>query len=888
VTISTEAIVAGPYTGTGLVSVYAFAFKVYVDTDVLVKHTDEDGVDTTAVLNTDYTVTRNADQDANPGGTITWKISGVTAALPDGEKVTITSQVPYTQGVALPSGGSYAAKTIERSMVDKCVILIKQLLRSVVRSIRQPITDTTLLNELPAAADRASKYLAFDSFGQLLVSATAATVPAESQGVIRLDQMGITITNDTSTPSTGVQNANSTIFNTAIRTLIARGGGKIIVPDGFIHLNDVHEISTFVQASSSPSLGYWSRVIQIEGEGRAILVQNHTTKPLIRLAPDGGFRLRMKDVTLYGRGSVTKGNLLELMNAPIMWTLNGVVFKGTGGIGLFIMGSERGKVDNCKFFECRQAIVGTAGVANNEIYYENYLIMGCGYTVDPLDGVSNKKSYSVNVAGDGFSIKTTGNYFSEHHHAVQIDNAANSYFKGGSVKTTEHCAGMRFRGVRTVGVESTYFEGFGLGANPSLTFYGQSEATTLSAGIDADDLIAPVDSTLWFGCESSDSRFDSSFATATFVIYDPADVNTFELVTLRCFRDGNAILTARGVAGGVAAQSWASGVVIREYFGNAGNGKNADAFVKNCHLESYQTVPGTCVHQVSAEFGYTAGEVIVGIQYDAFHNATSRMQGSANVSFEQNQLGSFSPTNGGKIQTWNAATVYTVDHWTELDKVVGAQSNPAAAFSTDWTFQGPDRSYTTQTGNNVAGGTRLERLESDGIQLGGNGRTFRILGERGTGMGVEADKSTVYAGIDNLNTEAGWKIWDNATATWIANTVLERKYLRIGPTLIRQGMSVSADNGDAAKTLTPWVDRTSTNCEPTQRWATALTADRAVTLSTTGALVGMKWRVVRQASATGAFNLNVGTGPLKALAVGQWCDVEYTGSAWILTAFGSL
>lgn len=93
---------------------------------------------------------------------------------------------------------------------------------------------------------------------------------------------------------------------------------------------------------------------------------------------------------------------------------------------------------------------------------------------------------------------------------------------------------------------------------------------------------------------------------------------------------------------------------------------------------------------------------------------------------------------------------------------------------------------------------------------------------------------------------------------------------------------VSADKGDAAATLTLGAS------EETSRWATPLSADRAVTLSTTGAYNGGAFAIVRTAAATGAFNLNVGTGPLKALAVGQWCKVEYNGSAWMLTAFGSL
>ena len=90
---------------------------------------------------------------------------------------------------------------------------------------------------------------------------------------------------------------------------------------------------------------------------------------------------------------------------------------------------------------------------------------------------------------------------------------------------------------------------------------------------------------------------------------------------------------------------------------------------------------------------------------------------------------------------------------------------------------------------------------------------------------------------------------------------------------------VSADNGDAAATLAAGQSA------PTQRWATTLTADRAVTLSTT-AWTGAKFRIVRTGG--GAFNLNVGTGPLKALAANTWADVEFTGSAWMLTAYGAL
>lgn len=96
-------------------------------------------------------------------------------------------------------------------------------------------------------------------------------------------------------------------------------------------------------------------------------------------------------------------------------------------------------------------------------------------------------------------------------------------------------------------------------------------------------------------------------------------------------------------------------------------------------------------------------------------------------------------------------------------------------------------------------------------------------------------------------------------------------------------MAISADNGDAAATLTMGLS------ESIQIWDSAITADRAVTLSTTDAIEGNEFTIVRTANATGAFNLNVGTGPLKAMGTaGSYSVVKFNGTAWILTQYGTL
>lgn len=65
-----------------------------------------------------------------------------------------------------------------------------------------------------------------------------------------------------------------------------------------------------------------------------------------------------------------------------------------------------------------------------------------------------------------------------------------------------------------------------------------------------------------------------------------------------------------------------------------------------------------------------------------------------------------------------------------------------------------------------------------------------------------------------------------------------------------------------------------------------LTAHRTVSLSNTNAHAGARFRISRHGG--GAFNLNVGSGPLRALATGQWAEFVHDGSAWYVAAGGSL
>lgn len=90
-----------------------------------------------------------------------------------------------------------------------------------------------------------------------------------------------------------------------------------------------------------------------------------------------------------------------------------------------------------------------------------------------------------------------------------------------------------------------------------------------------------------------------------------------------------------------------------------------------------------------------------------------------------------------------------------------------------------------------------------------------------------------------------------------------------------------AVRGNGSTTLTAGIDK------PVQRFNAPLTANRTITLSTTGATEGDPFTIVRTAAATGAYSLDVGG--LKSLATaGTWCEVVFDGAAWVLVAAGTL
>ena len=152
-TVSATIRRAGPYIGNGSTTEFSFAFKVFNESEVYVARASDDSNEVRLELNVDYTVTLNADQDNSPGGTVKLK-----AALPEGHRLSLISDVPYDQKTQFTNKGGFYPETLNL-VNDKTVALTQQLLEKVDRAITTDATDTMTAQELKqkllSAADSA-------------------------------------------------------------------------------------------------------------------------------------------------------------------------------------------------------------------------------------------------------------------------------------------------------------------------------------------------------------------------------------------------------------------------------------------------------------------------------------------------------------------------------------------------------------------------------------------------------------------------------------------------------------------------------------------------------------------------------------------------------------
>lgn len=161
--------------GNGSATVFSFSpMTITASTDLEVTLVDANGDETALSEGTGasaYAVTVST----YPGtGSITYPEDQVTP-IASGAKLVMRNTIPIKQDVNLKNQGRYLADTLEKDIDDKQVMMMLRLQEETNRSLKFPKHETNT-PQIPNVADRANKQLGFNASGDIIVTASDASV----------------------------------------------------------------------------------------------------------------------------------------------------------------------------------------------------------------------------------------------------------------------------------------------------------------------------------------------------------------------------------------------------------------------------------------------------------------------------------------------------------------------------------------------------------------------------------------------------------------------------------------------------------------------------------------------------------------------------------------
>ena len=163
-------------------------------------------IETTLTLTTDYTVSLNADQNSNPGGSIT-----LVSALASGNNMVISSTVPLLQTTDLTNQGGFYPEVITNSL-DKLTIITQQLNEGLSRAAQLPITSAADAAALVADIERiASSADNLDTVATNITSVNSVAANATNINTVAGNNTNITTVAGISSNVTSVASNSSNI-----------------------------------------------------------------------------------------------------------------------------------------------------------------------------------------------------------------------------------------------------------------------------------------------------------------------------------------------------------------------------------------------------------------------------------------------------------------------------------------------------------------------------------------------------------------------------------------------------------------------------------------------------------------------------------------------------
>lgn len=462
-TINSTARKAGPYTGTGSQTAFPFAFKVFASSDVLVVQTDASGNESTLVLNTDYTIALNADQNANPGGTV-----NMVVAPASGYKLTVGSVVTATQGQSIPNNGGFYPKVIENAL-DRVTILLQQLAENISRTLQFRFSDVNGSGTYEAQQNRLSDlgdavadqdatnlrtvrsqietYIAgiaggVGTFIQAGVGAVARTFQSKMREVTSVKDFGA--------KGDGVTDDTAAIL-AAITARAAAGGGTVFLPAG-----------TYLLTSSAVVANVSNVMLLGESTGTTIIKAASSgtfTNGLINFS--SGNNVGHRHIT-FNVNNKPVGNLLP---AVFFVSSNDVFVDDCEVIHMSVIGIGASACNRVRFYRNKvtldvpfnsqnDGILVSGGTSSNDVWVEGNDITGTGILVDGVNCWITRNVCRNSHYGTGVNTGSHGPFY-------VTDNIC--YGGVGLDTDGTYVAGIEFSGVGGVCARNICYANSGVG-----------------------------------------------------------------------------------------------------------------------------------------------------------------------------------------------------------------------------------------------------------------------------------------------------------------------------------------------------------------------------------------------------------------------------------------
>lgn len=170
-TVSNDTNKTGPFVGDDSTTEFPFTKKTFAVGDLTVVFSDDDGSEVVLTYASDYSVSLNADQDASPGGTVTYPVSG--DPLSTDEYLVILREVDETQSSDITNLGSFYPDIVE-NMADRATMMAQQNAERGQRALRlSRAASAGQIASMEMPASTRSKYPFIDSSGLMTFVSTA-------------------------------------------------------------------------------------------------------------------------------------------------------------------------------------------------------------------------------------------------------------------------------------------------------------------------------------------------------------------------------------------------------------------------------------------------------------------------------------------------------------------------------------------------------------------------------------------------------------------------------------------------------------------------------------------------------------------------------------------